>query len=102
MKRLILAAVALSLLGSCEKSRVDVMAASKDELISRCIDERQQGPEWDRAKLDLAGTKVKKRSDGFDIACAFTLHDGRRMITNVIVACPADTAVPCSSSRLAQ
>ena len=98
MKRLILAAIALSLLGSCEKSRVDVMAASKDELASRCFDAAAGNPDpaWVSPRL---GEKiaVAKHRDGFDITCPFTLRDGRYVPLKVVVACPADTAVPCRS-----
>lgn len=99
MKRLVLATIALSLLGSCEKSRVDVMAASNDELISRCIDEKPQTPEWNLAKFDLEKTRVAKHADGFDIICAFTKSSGQHESFKVVVACPADPAVPCSSFK---
>lgn len=99
INKLALAAAALALLGSCEKSRVDAMAASNDERTSRCIDAIADGsdPAW--IAPSLGDTTAQKSRDGFEITCPFTLRDGRQIAVKVIVACPADTAVPCISFK---
>ena len=77
MKMFAPAFASLLLLASCERSRVDVMAASTDELATRCFDAVSDStdPAWIAPHLgdDIA---VAKHSDGFDIACPFTLRNG--------------------------
>ena len=100
MKMFAPAFASLLLLASCERSRVDVMAASTDELATRCFDAVSDStdPAWIAPHLgdDIA---VAKHSDGFDIACPFTLRNGEDVRVKVVVACPADAAVPCTSFR---
>lgn len=102
--------VLASTVGSCSQpTRIDAIAKDDRDLADRCHEAMSElgsdNPRWQLATLDPYSIKTERDGDALLLKCPLAFanagQDLGKSVLTVIVRCPADTAIPCTSGLAA-